>query len=201
MGKLTLTAFVTLDGVHQAPGGPQEDPSGGFEQGGWSVPFGDDDFGAFVVENFGRVGAFLLGRRTYDIFASYWPKRTDPADPIATKLNALPKYVASRTLTDAAWQHTTVLGGDLVKEVEQLKERTDDEVQRVVPEGAQVHRRHGGGKRVHRTGEIRPVARGVLPHRVSGCRGVEVESHRTHPRAADLPSVPPVGLEPTLQRF
>ncbi|WP_030381266.1 MULTISPECIES: dihydrofolate reductase family protein [unclassified Streptomyces] len=129
MGKLTLTAFVTLDGVHQAPGGPQEDPSDGFEQGGWSVPFGDDDFGAFVVENFGRVGAFLLGRRTYDIFASYWPKMTDPADPVATKLNALPKYVVSHTLTDAAWQHTTVLGGDLVKEVEQLKERTDGEIQ------------------------------------------------------------------------
>ncbi|MGW1533960.1 dihydrofolate reductase family protein [Streptomyces aureus] len=129
MGKLTLTAFVSIDGVHQAPGGPEEDPSGGFAQGGWSVPFGDDDFGNFVVDNFSRVDAFLLGRRTYEIFAGYWPKMTDPADPIAAKLNALPKYVASSTLTEPAWEGTTVLSGDLGKEVTALKERIDGELQ------------------------------------------------------------------------
>ncbi|MFE0805676.1 dihydrofolate reductase family protein [Streptomyces sp. NPDC058812] len=129
MGKLVLTTFITLDGVYQAPGGPREDTRDGFEQGGWSVPYGDEDFGRFVDEVFGRVGAFLLGRRTYDIFASYWPKMTDPADPVASKLNGLPKYVASTTLTDPGWAGTTVLGGDLAKEVTALKERTDGELQ------------------------------------------------------------------------
>lgn len=129
MGKLTLTAFVTLDGVHQAPGGPEEDRSDGFEQGGWSVPYGDEDFGRFVTGVFSRVDAFLLGRRTYEIFAGYWPKVTDPADPIAAKLNSLPKYVASSSLTDPAWSGTTVIRGDLAKEVTALKERTDRELQ------------------------------------------------------------------------
>ncbi|MFD7701342.1 dihydrofolate reductase family protein [Streptomyces caelestis] len=129
MGKLVVTAFVTLDGVHQAPGGPQEDTRDGFEQGGWSVPYGDEDFGRFVNGVFSRVGAFLLGRRTYDIFASYWPKMTDPADPVAGKLNALPKYVASATLRDPGWAGTTVLRGDLAKEVTALRERTEGELQ------------------------------------------------------------------------
>ncbi|MEW2113894.1 dihydrofolate reductase family protein [Streptomyces sp. NPDC005474] len=129
MGTLTLTSFVTLDGVYQAPGGPKEDPRGGFEHGGWSVPYGDEDFGRFVGEVFDRVDAFLLGRRTYNIFASYWPKITDPADPIASKLNTLPKYVVSAGLQEPEWANTTVLGGDLGKEVAALKERTDREVQ------------------------------------------------------------------------
>jgi dihydrofolate reductase len=129
MGKLVSTVFVTLDGVYQAPGGPQEDTRDGFEQGGWTVPYADEAFGAFVTESFGRVGAFLLGRRTYDIFAAYWPKVTDPADPVASKLNALPKYVPSAGLTDPQWSGTTVIGGDLAKEVTALKERTDGELQ------------------------------------------------------------------------
>ncbi|MER7056025.1 MULTISPECIES: dihydrofolate reductase family protein [unclassified Streptomyces] len=129
MGKLVLTTFLSLDGVHQAPGGPREDTRDGFDQGGWTVPYGDEDFGGFVDEVFGRVGAFLLGRRTYEIFASYWPKITDPADPVASKLNGLPKYVASTTLTDPGWAGTTVLGGDLAKEVTAVQERTDGELQ------------------------------------------------------------------------
>jgi dihydrofolate reductase len=129
MGKLVSTVFVTLDGVYQAPGGPREDTSGGFTQGGWSFVYGDEDFGRFVVDVFGRSGAYLLGRRTYDIFASYWPKMTDPADPIAAKLNSLPKYVVSVGLTDPSWAGTTVLGGDLTKEVTAVKERTDGELQ------------------------------------------------------------------------
>jgi len=128
--KLTLTQFVTLDGVCQAPGGPQEDTSGGFEHGGWSFPYSDEDFGAFVVEAFGRVDAFLLGRRTYEIFAGYWPKQTDPADPIATKLNALPKYVASTTLGSGDWTGTQIVGAqDVVKDVTALKERPGGELQ------------------------------------------------------------------------
>ncbi|GGJ34563.1 dihydrofolate reductase family protein [Streptomyces brasiliensis] len=129
MGKLVSTMFVTLDGVYQAPGGPQEDTSGGFTQGGWSFPYGDEDFGRFVTEVFDRVGAFLLGRRTYDIFAGFWPKVTDPADPVASRLNSLPKYVVSSTLENPEWAGTTVLGGDLAKEVTPLKERTDGELQ------------------------------------------------------------------------
>ncbi|MET8975234.1 dihydrofolate reductase family protein [Streptomyces sp. NPDC004539] len=129
MGKLTSTVFVSLDGVHQAPGGPSEDPADGFTQGGWSVPYDDDDFGRFVLDSFGRVGAFLLGRRTYDIFAGYWPKVTDPDNLVAVKLNALPKYVPSTTLTDPSWAGTTVLTGDLAEEVSALKERTEGELQ------------------------------------------------------------------------
>ncbi|MFD4501501.1 dihydrofolate reductase family protein [Streptomyces sp. NPDC058457] len=129
MGKLVSTMFVTLDGVYQAPGGPEEDPSGGFTHGGWSFTYGDEDFGRFVVEVFERSGAFLLGRRTYDIFASYWPKITDPGNLIAAKLNALPKYVPSATLTDPGWSGTTVLAGDLAKEVTAIEERTGGELQ------------------------------------------------------------------------
>lgn len=129
MGKLVSTMFVTLDGVYQAPGGPDEDPSGGFTHGGWSFHYGDEGFGRFVTEVFDRAGAFLLGRRTYDIFAAYWPQETDPANLIAAKLNALPKYVPSATLTDPGWSGTTVLGGDLAKEVTALRERTDGELQ------------------------------------------------------------------------
>jgi dihydrofolate reductase len=129
MGKLVSTIFVTLDGVYQAPGGPREDPSGGFTQGGWSFPYGDDDFGRFITEVFGRSGAFLLGRRTYDIFAAFWPKATDPADPVASRLNSLPKYVASATLADPAWAGTTVLSGDPAEEVGALKKRTEGELQ------------------------------------------------------------------------
>ncbi|MFI8930000.1 dihydrofolate reductase family protein [Streptomyces sp. NPDC053474] len=128
--KITLTQFQTLDGVIQAPGGPEEDTSDGFPHGGWSVPYGDDDFGRFVEEVFGRVDAFLLGRRTYEIFAGYWPKMTDPADPIASRLNALPKYVASRTLTGADWAGTEIIGrDDLLRDVGALKERPGRELQ------------------------------------------------------------------------
>lgn len=128
--KLTLTQFQTLDGVIQAPGGPEEDRVGGFEHGGWSVPFGDDDFGRFINGVFDRADAFLLGRRTYDIFASYWPKMTDPADPVASRLNALPKYVATTTLTGSDWQNTHLIGReDIAKDVALLKEQPGRELQ------------------------------------------------------------------------
>lgn len=127
--KLTVTTFVTLDGVYQAPGGPQEDPSGGFVHGGWSAPYDDEDFGRFMTRVFEQVDAFLLGRKTYEIFAAFWPHHNNPGDPIANRLNDLPKYVASTTLGSADWKPTEILGGDLVKEVTALKERDGRELQ------------------------------------------------------------------------
>lgn len=120
MASLVVTSFVTLDGIMQAPGGPLEDRSGGFLHGGWVMPFADEGFGAFMSEVFERAGAFLLGRGTFDIFAAYWPKVTDPKDPIASRLNRLPKYVASRTLDRSGWSPTTFLR-DVPGEVARLK--------------------------------------------------------------------------------
>jgi dihydrofolate reductase len=119
--KLTVTMFLTLDGVLQAPGGPEEDRSGGFDWGGWLVPYADEDMGRYVAEWFAAADAFLLGRRTYQIFASYWPHVTDESDPVASRLNALPKFIASRTLETLEWNNSTVLTGDVAEEVQKLK--------------------------------------------------------------------------------
>jgi dihydrofolate reductase len=127
--RLTLHTFLTLDGVMQAPGAPDEDPDGHFPLGGWSFPYGDQDFGVAMTGWFEHASAFLLGRKTYQIFAGHWPKVTDPADPIASKLNALPKYVASATLPGADWANSSLLSGDVVAEVGKLKEGPGDELQ------------------------------------------------------------------------
>ena len=107
--KLTVTAFMSVDGVVQGPGGAEEDPSGGFDLGGWLPPHVDDEFGAFVDSVIQRTGALLMGRTSYEIFAGSWGQITDSDDPVAVKFNAVPKYVASTTLDKVDWQGSRLI--------------------------------------------------------------------------------------------
>jgi dihydrofolate reductase len=127
--RLTLTTFISLDGVVQGPGGPGEDRDGGFDLGGWTVPYWGDDIAAAIDGWFGQADAFLLGRKTYEIFAASWPKVTDEDDPVAGRLNSLPKYVASRTLSEVSWNGSELLQGDVVQAVEELKRKPGRELQ------------------------------------------------------------------------
>ncbi len=129
MAKLTVTTFLSVDGVMQSPGGPEEDPRNGFDLGGWLVPYADEDMGRIVVDWFTDADGFLLGRNTYETFASHWPHVTDEADPIAPKLNDLPKYVATRTLDTVEWNNSTILKGDVVQEIIALKKGPGREIQ------------------------------------------------------------------------
>jgi dihydrofolate reductase len=128
--KLTTTTMVTVDGVMQGLGGPDEDRRGGFTRGGWIVPYADDETMGFLNRVYGRADAFLFGRRTYEIFAGSWGTWEDPGDsPIWEALNTQPKYVASTTLTDPQWADTTVLSGDLAAAVAELKAQPAGELQ------------------------------------------------------------------------
>ena len=129
MRKVVVGAFLTLDGVVQAPGGPDEDRENGFLHGGWLVPYFDEKFGEIMTEWTKRAGAFLLGRKTYEIFAGSWPKSTDPADEIATALNTRPKFVASRTLDKVEWNNSILLKGEVAEEVANLKTQDGGEIQ------------------------------------------------------------------------
>ncbi|GIH91158.1 dihydrofolate reductase family protein [Planobispora siamensis] len=128
---LSVNIFVSLDGVMQGPGAPDEDRSGGFDRGGWLVPHASAHTNEVVESWFREADAFLFGRTSFGLLGGYWPKVTEPDDLIATKLNTLPKYVVSSTLTDeeADWSPTTVLRGDLLDEVRRLKELPGKELQ------------------------------------------------------------------------
>jgi dihydrofolate reductase len=129
MRQLVVGAFLTLDGVMQAPGGPDEDRDGGFRHGGWLVPYFDETFAAIMGEWTTQAGAFLLGRKTYEMFAASWPNATDPADEAAKALNTRPKYVASRTLDKLTWNNSHLLRGNVAEEVLKLKAREGGEIQ------------------------------------------------------------------------
>ena len=121
MRKIVVSTFTSLDGVMQAPGGPQEDPTGGFAFGGWVAPHFDPALGAAMGEIFGRPFDLLLGRKTYEIFAAHWPYVTDPNDPIAPTFNRITKYVASRSRPKLAWRNSRLLGADVVAALKTLK--------------------------------------------------------------------------------
>jgi dihydrofolate reductase len=131
--KLTTITHVTVDGVMQGLGAADEDTRGGFERGGWAIPLFDTEAGAFLDEVFQRADAFLLGRRTYEIFARSWGTGVWGANqgdnPISNALNARPKYVASTTLGEPDWANTTVLSGDLKSEIGELRAKGDGELQ------------------------------------------------------------------------
>jgi dihydrofolate reductase len=125
MRKIIVLSFITLDGVMQAPGGPEEDPSGGFTYGGWTVPYFDEYLGNVMGEQMGRPFDLLLGRKTYEIFAAYWPHQTDPG---AAGINNAVKYVASHQPITSDWQKTVPVK-DVMREVKELKGQDGLEIQ------------------------------------------------------------------------
>lgn len=128
--KLSVNLFMTLDGVSQAPGSPEEDTRGGFSRGGWLMPLFDEGCGRAVDGWFSHTSALLLGRRTYDTFASHWPQVTDPDDRVADQINNGPKYVVTSSPIGDVWSSTTtVLDGDILERVRDLKVLPGDELQ------------------------------------------------------------------------
>ncbi|WP_369192902.1 dihydrofolate reductase family protein [Streptomyces djakartensis] len=143
MRKVIICTFLSLDGVMQAPGGPDEDAGNGFEHGGWQKPVSDDEVGAAIAGWYEGSDAMLLGRKTYDIFAAYWPT-ADPANPFTERMNGMRKYVASRTLTSLEWENSTLLQGEVTDAVRELKASDGGDIN-VVGSGdlAQTLMRHG----------------------------------------------------------
>src|SRR4051794_1737710 len=125
--KLTATMMLTLDGVYQGPGGPDEDRRGGFDRGGWTAAYADAEMRPFLTSMFERADGLLLGRKTWEIWEPYWPQHDD--NPFGHAINALPKYVPSTTLRNPAWQNTHVIDGDVEAAVRELKARPGGELQ------------------------------------------------------------------------
>ena len=126
--KLTAMLFLTLDGVYQGPGAPDEDRRGGFERGGWLAPHADEETGRAITSVYERADALLLGRVTWEIWEAYWPHH-DTGGPVSHGINVLPKYVPSSTLTDPTWQNTHVIQGDVEAAVRELKAKPGGELQ------------------------------------------------------------------------
>jgi dihydrofolate reductase len=127
MRKLVVNTFTTLDGVMQAPGGPEEDTAGGFEHGGWSFGYWDEAMGEWMGEFMGKPFDLVLGRKTYEIFAAFWPNAGD--EPGAEQLNRATKYVASRTLDSVDWENSQLLEGDAADAIARLKQQDGPELQ------------------------------------------------------------------------
>jgi dihydrofolate reductase len=128
MRKIIILTFLSLDGVLQAPGGPEEDTSGGFKFGGWTVPYSDEFSGKLMGEQMSKPFDLLLGKITYEIFAAYWPKQSTD-NPASEPLNKAHKYVASHTPYNATWKETTVLTGDVVNQIKKLKSGNGPDLQ------------------------------------------------------------------------
>jgi dihydrofolate reductase len=128
MRKIIVLSFVSLDGVAQAPGGPEEDTSLGFRYGGWTVPLSDEFLGNEMLDQMGHNFDLLLGRRTYEIFAGYWPK-ADPANPIGASLNKSRKYVVSTSLRNPSWENTIVIKDHVPEQIRKIKEQKGPELQ------------------------------------------------------------------------
>jgi len=126
--KLVATEMVSVDGVFQGPGGPDEDRRGGFERGGWTAAHSDAESWDHLVALFERADALLLGRKTYEIWLPYWPNH-DSGDPVSHGINVLPKYVPSTTLQDPTWQNTHVISGDVEAAIRDLKAQPGRELQ------------------------------------------------------------------------
>jgi dihydrofolate reductase len=124
-----VTSHLTIDGIMQSNGKPEPELNDGFEQGGWQVPYFDEDMDRLTADWIAATDAFLFGRRTYELFANYWSQVSDPNDPRATRLNGLPKYVVSNTLDRLHWNNSTLLQGDVVEEVAKLKRQPGNELQ------------------------------------------------------------------------
>ncbi|KPQ44044.1 MAG: hypothetical protein MPEBLZ_01381 [Candidatus Methanoperedens nitroreducens] len=138
MRKIIVSEFLTLDGVMQAPGSPDEDRSGGFNHGGWQMPYFDDIFAKAIIEGLTGAGGFVVGRKTYEIFAAYWPTAPAEVQAFAEPLNNLPKFVASKTMREPlAWNNSTLIAGDVVKEVAKLKRQSGNDL-RVIGSGELV---------------------------------------------------------------
>ena len=183
MRKVIVNEFLALDGTAQAPGGAEEDTSGGFQHGGWHMQYLDDAFREWVTRPIDEAGGFLLGRRTYEIFAGYWPNAPEEELAVAEPLNTKPKHVASRTLTDPLeWQHSSVLEGEVPAAVARLKEEEGGDllvigstvlVQSLIQHGLVDEFRLvidpvlvGGGKRIFPDdGSLRPLR--LVDHQVT----------------------------------
>lgn len=129
MRKLVILSFITLDGVMQAPGGSKEDTSEGFKYGGWSFPFFDEVMGNEMGIQLGHPYDLLLGRKTYEIFAAYWPFADPEKEPFTISINSARKYVVTRSLEKAEWNNSYIIRGDIVREIRKLKEEDGPEIQ------------------------------------------------------------------------